>query len=526
MSRPNLRQRSSGHSGFGITETLVSLSAGVALISASAVALNSTSTLINTSTNKADLRQNSTNGTRLLRAEVERSLNVLIDSDNTPSGLEYTNLKSEDYENTLKSCADIAQGKNIAFNPLFGLKMADLNQPVVYGLSVNTSGKGYSLKRCGSPLMGDGRYSETEDLHIAPVINEIGVMPCWEEIGKKLCNQKERVRRSPKSSDGILTEANLNEIVGQLDLKFKEDKTPIRDYLEPALRVVTDENRKLIRFIDPNANSDDGENSYLQTSAVVGKPTKESLYFAGYARADKRLNRQGESSGVLNGAYFRSVSSKNMNFLVDGSGSMSACILWGTSYGNWRIYWGGSSYYWSRKSCSLTRMESLQHELITLLSDLPDDTKITLQSFSSPGYVNHRSWSESKNGAVVLGDSGVRDSAIAFVNTLDDEQYSYRWGGTHPWEGLDYAFGLDDTDTLYFLSDGEPSINRNGGRWRTSDFNATVQHYSNLNKTRSTELKVNTISLGLQSNWMESLSSNTAGNYLQIDKNYLTASKN
>ena len=238
MSRPNLRQRSSGHSGFGITETLVSLSAGVALISASAVALNSTSTLINTSTNKADLRQNSTNGTRLLRAEVERSLNVLIDSDNTPSGLEYTNLKSEDYENTLKSCADIAQGKNIAFNPLFGLKMADLNQPVIYGLSVNTSGKGYSLKRCGSPLMGDGRYSETEDLHIAPVINEIGVMPCWEEIGKKLCNQKERVRRSPKSSDGILTEANLNEIVGQLDLKFKEDKTPIRDYLEPALRVV------------------------------------------------------------------------------------------------------------------------------------------------------------------------------------------------------------------------------------------------------------------------------------------------
>ena len=92
-------------------------------------------------------------------------------------------------------------------------------------------------------------------------------------------------------------------------------------------------------------------------------------------------------------------------------------------------------------------MESLQHELITLLSDLPDDTKITLQSFSSPGYVNHRSWSESKNGAVVLGDSGVRDSAIAFVNTLDDEQYSYRWGGTHPWEGLDYAFGLDDTDS-------------------------------------------------------------------------------
>ena len=505
----------------------MSLSAGVALIGASAVALNSTSSLINTSTNKADLRQNSTNGTRLLRSEVERSLNVLIDSDTTPAGLEYTNHKSSDYENTLKSCQTIASNRNVAFNPLFGLKMADLNQPVIYGLSINTGGNGYSLKRCGSPLMGDGRYSETEDLHIAPVIDEIGIMPCWTEIGKTLCDQKQRESRAPKYSDRVLTKADLNEIVSNLDLKFKEDKTPIRDYLEPALRVVTDENRKLIRFIDPNANSNDGENSYLQTSAVIGKPTKENLYFAGYARADKRLNRQGESSGVLNGAYFRSVSSKNMHLLVDGSGSMSACILWGTSYGNWRWYYmGGSRYEKSRKSCSLTRMESLQHELITLLSDLPDDTKITLQSFSSPGYVNHRSWSESKNGAVVLGDSGVRESAIAFVNTLDDEKYSYRWGGTHPWEGLDYAFALDDTDTLYFLSDGEPSINRNGGRWRTSDFDGTVQHYSNLNKTRSIELKVNTISLGLQSNWMESLSSNTAGNYLQIDKDYLTASNN
>ena len=99
MTRSNLRHLSSAHSGFGITETLVSLSAGVALIGASAVALNSTSSLIKTSTNKADLRQNSTNGTRLLRSEVERSLNVLIDSDTTPAGLEYTNLKSSDYEN-------------------------------------------------------------------------------------------------------------------------------------------------------------------------------------------------------------------------------------------------------------------------------------------------------------------------------------------------------------------------------------------------------------------------------------------
>ena len=215
-----------------------------------------------------------------------------------------------------------------------------------------------------------------------------------------------------------------------------------------------------------------------------------------------------------------------MNFLVDGSGSMSACILWGSGYGNWRIYWGGSYYFWSRKSCSLTRMESLQHELIALISDLPDDTKITLQSFSSEGYVNHRGWDESEKGPVLLGDLGIRDSAIAFVNTLDDEELSYRWGGTQPWKGLNHAFNLDQTDTLYFLSDGEPSINRHGGRWNNSDEDDTISYYSKLNSNRSTSLKVNTISLGLQSTWMESLSTKTSGNYLQIDKDYISAQNN
>lgn len=68
---------------------------------------------------------------------------------------------------------------------------------------------------------------------------------------------------------------------------------PIRKYLEPALRVVTDKNRKLIRLAAPYTDAADGKNGLPQTWKVVGKLTKEHLYFAGYARADKCLNRRG-----------------------------------------------------------------------------------------------------------------------------------------------------------------------------------------------------------------------------------------
>ena len=65
----------------------------------------------------------------------------------------------------------------------------------------------------------------------------------------------------PKSSNEILTETNLDEILERLASKLKEDKSPIRKYSEPALRVTKDENRKPIKFLFPNAFSTDGKNS-------------------------------------------------------------------------------------------------------------------------------------------------------------------------------------------------------------------------------------------------------------------------
>ncbi len=502
--------------GFGMTEAVVAAGAGILLIAASSLALRSTQTLINRSESKATLRQNTTNGLRLLRSEIERSIHILVNnSDAVPVGMEHTDMANEQYQETLQQCERIAKARSQAFKPVFGIKMAELNTPVVYGLSVSSNRAGYSLMRCGAPLSLDGRYSETEDPFLAKAIEDIGVMKCTKPEGD--CDPLINKQGDTK---------NLKEVIDDLDVSFKADSTPVRNYMEPAFGVMTDRKRKLVKFIDPNPINDPKKfetESYLEALSATRTITRYPLYLAAFARADKRIEHYGDDgNGVLNGAYFRNVRSKRIRFLVDGSGSMSACILWGSTYGNWKIYWSGSYYFWSRQNCALTRMESLQTELTSLLTALSPDTKVSIQSFSSPGSSNHRVWKESSNGLVKMGSYGIRESAIAFVNSLNNGRPT-TWGGTYPWEGLDTAFDDNETDTLYFLSDGEPNKDRLGGNWRANDYDPTVNHYSNFNKTRTRALKANTISLGLESPWMEKLSVKTTGDHLRVDKDYVTS---
>ena len=64
--------------GFSLPEVLVAGSAGVILIGASSLALRSTGNLINNQSQRATLQQNATSGKKLMRAEIERSLHLLI----------------------------------------------------------------------------------------------------------------------------------------------------------------------------------------------------------------------------------------------------------------------------------------------------------------------------------------------------------------------------------------------------------------------------------------------------------------
>ena len=90
-----------------------------------------------------------------------------------------------------------------------------------------------------------------------------------------------------------------------------------------------------------------------------------------------------------------------------------------------------------------------------------------------------------------------------------------------PWNTLDDAFGDNLTDTIYFLSDGKPNKDRNGSGWSSDDYESIAEHYAALNVARvnagDKSIKLNSTSVGLDSEWMQILSSKTSGEYIKVD---------
>ena len=518
-------QRKPEHNGFaGMSELVIAAGVGTVLIMASGVALQSTGTLINQSQQKTTLRQNSTNGLRLMRSEVERSMHLVINKSETfTDDQAHINLSDSRYTSLITDCKALAV--NRPFKPLFGVKMIELNQPVLYGMSLGSGG--YTIERCGAPLNPDGKYNETANVFLSRVLEDIGAIPCRKESelgeGESLATVCEE--------DGP-TKA---EILNSSDFTFTSGKTPSRSERQPALRIETDTNYKLVKFIDPTA-AGEGQDEDTITESFINKlgvgdrqVTYQPLYFTAFARADKRVDNFGGEGqgGPLNGAFFQNITSSNVRFVIDGSGSMSACVMWGDGYGSWRTFYDPNQgrYRDTRQICALTRMEALISEMTMILEQLPNNTKVGLTSFSSSGYGNHKEWNESEGGLVRLGDEGKRDSAIQFVNTLDNERVT-RWGGTDPWDAIQRAFDDTETDTLYLMSDGRPNRDRRGGNWSSWDHQDTANYYAGENNNRKHDgedraLIVNATSLGLESPWLEQLSELTQGYYNQIDKDSL-----
>ena len=123
--------------------------------------------------------------------------------------------------------------------------------------------------------------------------------------------------------------------------------------------------------------------SFLENTNGVKSQTRQDLYFSAFARADKRVRfgynatDSGEGSGYPGGAFFQNITSRNLRFILDGSGSMSACVAWSGEHGNTRrrFYDPERGYFRTTRICSFTRMEALQHEMIDIINNLPDYTK-------------------------------------------------------------------------------------------------------------------------------------------------------
>ena len=534
-------------SGFSLNEVLIALAAGTLVIGAGALALRSTQTLIKSSGGQTNQRQNTVNGLRLMRSEIERSLHALVNGPPPDPELAYTDLSQ--YNSAIQECQAIANGlagapedlspeQKANFAPLFGLKMADVSgNPILYGLGLGSTNMTFAIKRCGTPLGLDGRYDNDEKAFVATVFDGISMMPCLTYDEDNKCIDKDRPFPDKEISEinafnvlQYLTEGPNNEY----RYGVNDNTTPTRQYLEPAFRFETDNSRKLIRVISP-MNCDDSTEVCVENTqiSVPGSSTKQDLLLTAYARADKRLMTPDGVTGTLGSEWFRDVNSKNIRFLVDGSGSMSACMAWsfdekgslelGDTSRVFHTPQGdplhrGNSYESTKAICNETRMERLQRELSELIQQLPNDTSISLEVFSTPGYYNNRQWEKSKDGLVTLGDGDNRDSALEFVSSLDEAAGS-TWGGTNPWQGLNRSFDDTEADTLYFLSDGLPttalSIPGEDATY-SNQYKPAAAYYANLNNARQTKpLQVNTTSVMLWSEWMENLAKNTSGNYIQ-----------
>ena len=72
--KPQRRQPKGQSQGFGLNELMISLAAGTLIVSASGLALRSTGTMLDQSTNLTTLRQNKVNGLRLMRAELREAI--------------------------------------------------------------------------------------------------------------------------------------------------------------------------------------------------------------------------------------------------------------------------------------------------------------------------------------------------------------------------------------------------------------------------------------------------------------------
>ena len=528
LSKKKIRQKQHQTNGFaGMSELVVAAGVGTLLIISSGMALRSTGGLIRQSEDKTTLRQNAINGLRLMRSEVERSMHLIVNkTEDFSENQAHINLSDPRYSQLINECSTLAG--NRPYQPIFGVKMSELNQPVLYGVSVGSAG--YSLERCGAPLNPDGKYDETTDVFLSLVIDDIGIIPC----------EDNETQQAGESGSTACSNQNISkaDILQTADFQFTAGMTPSRKGHEPALRIATDTNYKLVKFIDPTEASqgqDDDKitESFISKLGIGNKQvTYQPLYFTAFARADKRIDNFGEEGqgGPLNGAFFQNITSSNIRFVIDGSGSMSACVMWGDGYGSWRTFYDPNQkrYRDTRQKCALTRMEALISEMTMLLDQLPNNTKVGITAFSSSGYRNNKEWNESKDGLARLGDDENRDSAIRFVNTLDDERVT-QWGGTSPWNAIEQAFEDTETDTLYLMSDGQPNKDHNGGYWSNSDHESTADYFANKNKNRqyngiNRALIVNSTSLGLESPWLEKLANKTQGYYNQIDKDSLEES--
>ena len=194
------------------------------------------------------------------------------------------------------------------------------------------------------------------------------------------------------------------------------------------------------------------------------------------AKAAMELRRLKE---VTNSKFFGiRIISQRVIFIIDVSGSMEE---------NMRVQFEGGD--------ALTRIEVARRELTLAIQGLARGALFNIVTFSS----GVDAWLE---GGVAAADKVSREEAEAFVSRL------LPGGGTNLYESIQLAFEDPDVDTIFILSDGEPSMGE------VTDPAQIRKDVALWNKHRN--ITINTIGIGGRLSILEWLSEDSGGQHVKL----------
>ena len=206
-------------------------------------------------------------------------------------------------------------------------------------------------------------------------------------------------------------------------------------------------------------------------------PPYEIALAAEMARAERR-----EASATSVTFYGLRVISDRLAFIVDISGSMSAGAPWRD---------GQTATEGAPRT---TRLAVAKQELSRVLKGLSPSVLFNLVFFSS----GVSAWQDE----LVPMDEKILVEALEFTNRHG------AGGGTNVFGALMAAFDDPEVDTLYLLSDGQPSV---GELIDTAKIHDRIVH---LNEAR--KIRIHCISIGDKSTFMEGLAEATGGTYVEF----------
>jgi Mg-chelatase subunit ChlD len=214
--------------------------------------------------------------------------------------------------------------------------------------------------------------------------------------------------------------------------------------------------------------------------ALYKLPTREA---AAQSVADFKADRATANAGGTVSSFFGvPVISHRVLFIIDVSGSMGA-----------EHVVRGQSYDTGMKG---TRLAVAKTQLLRALDALPNGDRFNVMFF----HTTHELWSD---GLAKLGKSN-RRSAQGFINEQEPR------GGTALYDALERIF-LDfdiDVDTIYVLSDGQPS---GGTENRPERIREAVNEWNRLR-----HITIHSISIGGSIGLLQQLAEDSGGVFREV----------